>query len=1189
MTQPISPRFLQRIAPYPAVVQEALKAEVTPAVMEKAVRIMHGTGIVKGTPPSQPMLMDSLLARLVRSQRFIQRTQQIFARLEAGDTEGSAGNMRVLLSPLADTEQPYYIKIREAALAQQKQDPNDPLVDLLTLLDDLRNTLRLDPAQPLGQLIANQIRLAATGGAAGYLDALFAALGHNIQFTPEDATIHAPRNMRVLRGVLIRHLLASHRNNRDLTTLDTLALNAIADCQAKGHLRTLLPPREIALVFDAQPNEDDIRAWQATEFRLNGTADRRLRIAPDRRISDIGAAFLTTAALGPASALHITDCRIENGQITWPSRIRGYRDVGTADTTALLWDGAEPAETGIELRIAALPVPAPDHQRAMPLHDAYAIVLAEDGVTLSSYTNIENCAVYTGADRLRADLANAGPHVLRKPVLVIGRRSPQSPDYIVSLVPAYWARTGAHAVSTSTLEYDSNKGVLHPRPAAAISLTRLLSPHTSALPAKWWLSLGGLDRAMETGVLILSDDLAVTQPLASGPALQDLDRLKRALNDGRLTLCERDRIQATGRPGYTDLLQANTPRNWAISKLVVRETETYLVLRSDLDLCVGTSENDHRIFDALERDMSQLAELVQEFDRFAMLLGSSPARMAKLSDPHLLQFLHLARFLPSANHVAADLALHADQLATRGSGIVVPLFEMLACCLPRPAFMATLLQVFHCLLALSMKPDNGAPHKFETRLLFRITEIARRYADDTTLAFILTRLARQHPDLLAQSGMARCFQRLLDAPQLPVLLETVGSQTLDTVRGTLDFRDVFRRAVIAQDRDRILSMIANPSNAGNADFSRWMDSLRSLSNELRALHLEGVTIQGADGLYNRKLAAVIMSDRPTLAEFRDSGLLEVHSDIDVVAHNILGDNTALNRLIAARFEGTDLPAPVIEGTSASDVFVNAARSLKHLMPSTEGPVVTAIVSAYEPDIDLMRLSLQSLADQSHADVEIIVVDDASTPAVSAEIASLVASFANARYLRVPINSGPYVGRNLAIAEARGEFIAIQDADDWSHPGRFAAQINAFRTMPELQVVTTPHIRVDRAGCVQLEAQFAIFGDGPMTSMFRRSVFDTVGAFAKVRSRGDVEMRERIAAFFGAQSMMELGAPVMLCFADSATLSQRTKAEAAEHLQLFRANIARRPPLAGLRGAGQDLGEEHMIVVPQFLRPTGEDI
>jgi glycosyltransferase involved in cell wall biosynthesis len=266
------------------------------------------------------------------------------------------------------------------------------------------------------------------------------------------------------------------------------------------------------------------------------------------------------------------------------------------------------------------------------------------------------------------------------------------------------------------------------------------------------------------------------------------------------------------------------------------------------------------------------------------------------------------------------------------------------------------------------------------------------------------------------------------------------------------------------------------------------------------------------------------------------------------------------------------------------VFRNAAKATATNADNSTSELVSVIISAFNPDLELFELALGSILAQSHKNIEVFVVDDASEIDVSAQLQAICAAHKDVNYRRVPENSGPYIGRNLAIGEATGEFIAIQDADDWSHPQRLATQVAAFRASTAVQCVTCSHIRIDRAGQVQLEGGFAVTGDGPMTSMFRKSAFDSLGLFARVRSRGDIEMRERLISYFGRHALSELSQPMMLCLADSATLSQKTRNEKYEYLQLFRTNISSRVPLSALRRQGVPLGLDREIPVPLALRP-----
>ncbi len=61
------------------------------------------------------------------------------------------------------------------------------------------------------------------------------------------------------------------------------------------------------------------------------------------------------------------------------------------------------------------------------------------------------------------------------------------------------------------------------------------------------------------------------------------------------------------------------------------------------------------------------------------------------------------------------------------------------------------------------------------------------------------------------------------------------------------------------------------------------------------------------------------------------------------------------------------------------------------------------------------------------------------------------------------NIGPGAARNLGIKSARGEFIAIMDDDDVSHPDRFQKQLDVFNEHPEVGLVFSAVRWVDSFG------------------------------------------------------------------------------------------------------------------------------
>ena len=100
------------------------------------------------------------------------------------------------------------------------------------------------------------------------------------------------------------------------------------------------------------------------------------------------------------------------------------------------------------------------------------------------------------------------------------------------------------------------------------------------------------------------------------------------------------------------------------------------------------------------------------------------------------------------------------------------------------------------------------------------------------------------------------------------------------------------------------------------------------------------------------------------------------------------------------------------------------------------PKVSVITPAYNAQ-DFIALTLQSVLDQSFHDFEAIVVDDGSTDQTRAIVEGFERmSKGKIRYVYQP-NGGPGKARNRAVAEAKGEYIATLDADDYWMPQRLA--------------------------------------------------------------------------------------------------------------------------------------------------------
>lgn len=105
--------------------------------------------------------------------------------------------------------------------------------------------------------------------------------------------------------------------------------------------------------------------------------------------------------------------------------------------------------------------------------------------------------------------------------------------------------------------------------------------------------------------------------------------------------------------------------------------------------------------------------------------------------------------------------------------------------------------------------------------------------------------------------------------------------------------------------------------------------------------------------------------------------------------------------------------------------------------------VSVVMPVYNAAATLLR-SMRSVLEQSHVDVELLVVDDRSTDASWSLIESLTTDDPRVVAIRLPVNGGVAAARNAGIDAARGDYLAFLDSDDWWHPRKLEAQLAQMR-------------------------------------------------------------------------------------------------------------------------------------------------
>ena len=113
------------------------------------------------------------------------------------------------------------------------------------------------------------------------------------------------------------------------------------------------------------------------------------------------------------------------------------------------------------------------------------------------------------------------------------------------------------------------------------------------------------------------------------------------------------------------------------------------------------------------------------------------------------------------------------------------------------------------------------------------------------------------------------------------------------------------------------------------------------------------------------------------------------------------------------------------------------------------PTVSVVMAAYN-GAAYIRETIDSVLAQTMPDFEIVVADDCSKDDTLAVLATI--DDPRLRVVKAERNGGPAAARNLAMAHARGRFIAGLDQDDLCHPDRFARQIAYLEAHPDVTLV-----------------------------------------------------------------------------------------------------------------------------------------
>jgi glycosyltransferase involved in cell wall biosynthesis len=210
------------------------------------------------------------------------------------------------------------------------------------------------------------------------------------------------------------------------------------------------------------------------------------------------------------------------------------------------------------------------------------------------------------------------------------------------------------------------------------------------------------------------------------------------------------------------------------------------------------------------------------------------------------------------------------------------------------------------------------------------------------------------------------------------------------------------------------------------------------------------------------------------------------------------------------------------------------------------PLVSIVIPAYNAEKDIAQ-AIRCAISQTYPQIEIIVVDDGSQDGTVQTAREILKSNCKGRWsvLELGVNRGVSAARNVAVKQAKGEWIQFLDSDDAIAADKIEAQMKYARaTGPEVSVIYSPWRHVYRE-----EGNFVPAGpvntpryEGKHPLMFcmyyaplhhgacliRRSALERVQGFNEtMRSYEDADLLVRLAKDTGRFQFVASNSPTYL--------------------------------------------------------------
>jgi hypothetical protein len=213
--------------------------------------------------------------------------------------------------------------------------------------------------------------------------------------------------------------------------------------------------------------------------------------------------------------------------------------------------------------------------------------------------------------------------------------------------------------------------------------------------------------------------------------------------------------------------------------------------------------------------------------------------------------------------------------------------------------------------------------------------------------------------------------------------------------------------------------------------------------------------------------------------------------------------------------------------------------------------VSVIMPVYN-GAETIGIAIKSMLAQTWSNLQIIVVDDASTDATCDVVKSIAATDSRVELVELKTNGGAYIARNTGMELAEGDYVTVHDSDDWSHPQKVEMQFRQLNSSRNAMAVLSRWMRVhpDLFAIGFWRPDEHLMSINLSSLLFRKDLLKEIGPWDTVRAGADNEFGWRFRTRYGDDALTTTSRNLPLALSlirpDSLTRQSATHVQTVYH-------------------------------------------